>query len=59
MVNLLTEFNKSRILSQLKSYSVSGIKQNIVDLKVLYVELDSFVYYDDSKTSTPETLKLK
>lgn len=54
---LVTEFNKSRILSQLKSYSVSGIKQNIVDLKVLYVELDSFVYYDDSKTSTPETLK--
>ena len=54
---LVTEFNKSRILSQLKSYSVSGIKQNIVDLKVLYVELDSFVYYNDSKISTPQTLK--
>jgi len=57
--NFITEFNKSRILSQIKNYSVSGIKQTIVDLKILYVELDSFVYYDDSKISTPQTLKTK
>jgi len=56
---LISEFNKSLILSELKNYSVSGIKQNIIDLKVLYVELDSFVYYDDSKISTPQTLKTK
>ncbi len=56
---LISEFNKNRILSQLKNYSVSGIKQSIIDLKVLYVELDSFVYYDDSKISTPQTLKTK
>jgi len=56
---LVSEFNKSRILSQLKNYSVSGIKQSILDLKVLYVELDSFIYYNDSKVSTPQTLKTK
>ena len=57
--NFVSDFNKSRILSQLKQYSVSGINQKIVDLKILYVELDSFVYYDDSKISTAETLKTK
>ncbi len=56
---LVSEFNKSRILSQLKNYSVSGIKQSILDLKVLYVELDSFIYYDDSKVSTPQSLKTR
>lgn len=56
---LVSEFNKSRILSQLKNYSVSGIKQSILDLKVLYVELDSFIYYNDSKVSTPQSLKTR
>jgi len=55
----VSDFNKSRILSQLKQYSVSGINQKIVDLKILYVELDSYVYYDDSKVSTADTLKSK
>ena len=39
---LVSEFNKSRILSQLKQYSISGINQKIMDLKILYVEIDSF-----------------
>jgi len=55
--NFVSDFNKSRILSQLKQYSVSGINQTIVDLKILYVELDSFVYYNDSQVSTADTLK--
>jgi hypothetical protein len=55
--NFVSDFNKTRILSQLKQYSVSGINQKIVDLKILYVELNSYVYYDDSKVSTPDTLK--
>ena len=55
--NFVSDFNKTRILSQLKKYSVSGINQKIVDLKVLYVELDSFVYYNDSQVSTADTLK--
>lgn len=55
----VSDFNKSRILSELKQYSVSGINQKIVDLKFLYVELESYIYYDDSKVSTSESLKSK
>ena len=56
---LVSDFNKSRILSELKQYSISGINQKIVDLKILYVELDSFVYYNDSMVTTPDSLKTK
>ena len=56
---LVSEFNKSRILSQLKQYSISGINQKIVDLKILYIETESFIYYNDSMVSTPENLKSK
>ena len=56
---LVSEFNKSRILSKLKQYSISGINQKIIDLKILYVEIESFVYYNDSMVSTPEDLKSK
>lgn len=56
---LVSEFNKSRILSQIKQYSISGINQKIVDLKLLYVEIESFIYYNDSMVSTPENLKSK
>jgi len=56
---LVSEFNKSRILSKLKQYSISGINQKIVDLKILYVEIESFIYYNDSMISTPENLKSK
>jgi len=56
---LVSDFNKTRILSQLKQYSISGINQKIVDLKLLYVELDSFVYYNDSMVSTANDLRTK
>jgi acylphosphatase len=56
---LISDFNKTRILSQLKQYSISGINQKIVDLKLLYIELDSFVYFNDSMVTTPSDLKTK
>jgi len=55
--SFVSDFNKSRILSQLKQYSVSGINQKITDLKMLYVEIDSAVYYDNNKVSTANSLK--
>ena len=55
----VSDFNKSRILSQLKQYTVSGINQKITDLKILYVEIDSAVYYDFSRISTVETLRTR
>jgi hypothetical protein len=53
----LSEFNKEQILSKLKKYSVSGIKQSIVDLKLLYVEINSSVYYNSSRVSTVDSLR--
>ena len=55
--NLVSDFSKSEILSKLKQYTISGINQKIVDLKILYVELDSNVYYNNSAISTAAELK--
>ena len=55
--NLVSDFSKSEILSKLKQYTISGINQKIVDLKILYVELDSNVYYNNSAISTAGELK--
>jgi len=55
----VSDFFKERILSDLKNYSISGINQEIIDLKLLYVEIDSTVYYDYSKFSNSESLKTK
>ena len=53
----VSDFDKQSILSNLKSYTLAGINQKLLDLKLLYVELDSFVYYDPSKVSTASNLK--
>ena len=55
----ISDFTKSRILSQLKKYSVAGINQKLIDLKILYVELDIASYYNYSQISTEDTLKSK
>ena len=55
----VSDFNKKNILDNLRNYSVSGISQKIVDLKVLYVEIDAGIYYDYSKVSSAEFLKTK
>jgi len=55
----VSDFNKKNILDNLRKYSVSGINQKIIDLKVLYVELDTGIYYDYSKVSSAEYLKSK
>ena len=55
--SFVSDFNKSRILSQLKQYTVSGINPKITDLKILYVEVDSSVYYNYSQISSVDSLK--
>ena len=55
----ISDFTKSRILSQLKKYSVAGINQKLIDLKILYVELDIASYYNYSQVSTVDTLRSK
>jgi len=55
--DLVSDFSKNQILSKLKQYTISGINQKIVDLKILYVEIDSNVYYNSSRITTADTLK--
>ena len=55
--SFVSDFNKEIILSELKKYSISGINQKIIDLKILYVELNSAVYYDSTKTSEPQNVR--
>ena len=52
----VSDFDKQSILSNLKSYTLAGINQKLLDLKLLYVELESYVYYDPSKVSTASEL---
>ena len=55
----VSDFDKTQILTKLKSYSLTGINQKIVDLQVLYVEVESFIYYDTTKISAVNDLKTK
>ena len=53
----VSDFDKQNILNKLKQYSIAGINQKIVDLKILYVEIDSTVYYNTQQVSNVNDLK--
>ena len=53
----VSDFDKQNILNKLKQYSIAGINQSIIDLKILYVEIDSTIYYDTSKVSNVDGLR--
>ncbi len=55
--DFISDFDKDFILSRLKNYSLTGINQKIIDLKVLYVEIDSYVYYNSSQVNNVNDLK--
>ena len=55
--NFLSEFTKKQILTSLKSYSVAGIVPEIIDLKFLYVELDSYIYYNANFVGDTQNLR--
>ncbi len=55
----VSDFDKTQILTKLKSYSLTGINQKIIDLQVLYVEIESFIYYDTTKIAAVNDLKSK
>tara|TARA_B100001057_G_scaffold484438_1_gene562521 strand:+ start:458 stop:2599 length:2142 start_codon:yes stop_codon:yes gene_type:complete len=44
--SFLSNFTKKQILTSLKNYSVAGIVPELIDLKFLYVEIDSYVYFN-------------
>jgi hypothetical protein len=47
---------KTDIARELKKYSVAGIIPEIVDLKYLFVETDSYVYYNENKAPNSEVI---
>jgi len=53
----ISDFNKLNIVNQLKRYSLAGIKASIIDLEILYIELESFVYYNTSKVTSTDDLR--
>ncbi len=53
----LSDFTKQNILNKLKQYAVAGINQRIEDLRILYIELDTSVYYNNSVFDDASELK--
>jgi hypothetical protein len=55
----LSDFTKQDIVKKLKKYGVIGINHQIMDLKVLYVEIDSSIYYNSNRILNPSEIKEK
>lgn len=57
--NFISDFTKSQILSELKKYTLAGINQTIIDLQILHLEFDTYVYYNSNIFNDANTLKTK
>tara|TARA_R100000664_G_scaffold32173_1_gene46679 strand:- start:994 stop:2919 length:1926 start_codon:yes stop_codon:yes gene_type:complete len=55
--DFVSDFDKNQILSDLKQYSLTGINQKILDLKVLHIEAESYIYYNTAKVESIDGLK--
>ena len=53
----VSDFDKSQIKNKLKSYAIAGINSEIVDLKILYVEIDTTAYYNPSQIASATDLR--
>ena len=53
----ISDFDKRQLLDKLKSYSVAGIRQEFIDLKFLFVEIDTNVYYNTNAVANVNNLK--
>ena len=54
--DFLPNLTKDNIKNKLKKYAVAGIVPEILDLKYLYLEVDSKVYYDANKVPNAATI---
>ena len=54
--DFLSDIAKDNIKSNLKQYTIAGIRQEFLDLKYLYVEYDSTVSYDPGSVTNTEDL---
>ena len=55
----VSDFDKSQIKNKLKNYAIAGINSEIVDLKILYVELNSTIYYNPAQVASSSDLRTK
>ena len=53
----VSDFDKTQIKNKLKNYAIAGINSEIVDLKILYVELSSTIYYNPAQVASAPNLK--
>ena len=53
----LSDFSKAQILSDLKQFAVAGVNQRIEDLKLLFIELRSTVFYNAAQVQDANQLK--
>ena len=55
--DFLSDQTKRELVQKLKSYAVAGIVPEFIDLKYLYVEVQTSPYYNPSLNDNPENLK--
>ncbi len=55
--DFLSDQTKRELVQRLKSYAVAGIVPEFIDLKYLYVELQTSPYYNPSLNDDPNNLK--
>jgi hypothetical protein len=53
----VSDFDKTQIKNKLKNYAIAGINAEIVDLKILYVELNSTIYYNPAQVASSSNLR--
>jgi len=53
----VSDFDKTQIKNKLKNYAIAGINSEIVDLKILYVELNSTIYYNPAQVASAANLR--
>lgn len=55
----ISTVTKEEIKTKLKQYTIAGIKPEIIDLKYLYIEINTSIYYDRSAISEISNLRKK
>ena len=55
----VSDFDKTQIKNKLKNYAIAGINSEIIDLKLLYVEIESNIYYNPSQINSSSGLRTR
>jgi len=55
--DFLSDETKRELVQKLKSYAVAGIVPEFIDLKYLFVEINTTPYYNPNLNDTPQVLK--